>query len=149
MLTPIDIDNEKFGRQFKGYDVDEVDDFLARVSDDYEKLMLKTKEQEDRITELEHLLMQYKNAESSLQDTLLIAKKTTDTMIHQAEEEANKIVAEANKYFDEKTGNIEEEIEFREERLKTVINQTAIYKKKTEALLVAQLEILKSLNDDE
>ena len=86
MLTPIDIDNEKFGRQFKGYDVDEVDNFLARVSDDYEQLMLKNKELQDKIEEMEAILSQYKSVESSIQDTLLIAKKTTDTIKREAEE---------------------------------------------------------------
>ena len=149
MLTPIDIDNEKFGRQFKGYDVDEVDNFLARVSDDYEQLMLKNKELQDKIEEMEAILSQYKSVESSIQDTLLIAKKTTDTIKREAEEEANKIIEDANKFFEEKTGNIDEEIAMREEKLKNVVNQTAIYNRKTEALLVAQLEILKSLNEEE
>ena len=149
MLTPIDIDNEKFGRQFKGYDVDEVDNFLARVSDDYEQLMLKNKELQDKIEEMEAILSQYKSVESSIQDTLLISKKTTDTIKREAEEEANKIIEDANKFFEEKTGNIDEEIAMREEKLKNVVNQTAIYKRKTEALLVAQLEILKSLNEEE
>lgn len=149
MLTPIDIDNEQFKKQLNGYNVDEVDDFLSRISDDYETLMLRNKELEDKLREMEMILAQYKTAESSLQDTLLIAKKTTDTMIMQAEQEAKAIVDEANRYFEERTGNIDEEIEIREERLKNIINQSAIYKKKSEALLVAQLEVLKSLNEDE
>ena len=146
MLTPIDIDNEKFSRQFKGYDVTEVDNFLNRISDDYEELMLKNKELEEKVAELEEMLTQYKSAESSLQETLLIAKRTTDTMKKQAEEEANQIIEEANRYFETKTGNIDEEIRVREEKLSSIINQTEVYKRKTEALLVAQLEVLKTLN---
>ena len=38
MLTPLDIHNKDFKRSFRGYDEDEIDDFLDQVVNDYEKL---------------------------------------------------------------------------------------------------------------
>ena len=38
MLTPVDIHNKEFGRSFRGYNEDEIDDFLDQVVNDYEKL---------------------------------------------------------------------------------------------------------------
>ena len=38
MLTPIDIHNKEFKRSFRGYNEDEIDDFLDQVVNDYEKL---------------------------------------------------------------------------------------------------------------
>ena len=38
MLTPLDIENKRFSKTLKGYNVDEVDDFLDQLSLDYEKI---------------------------------------------------------------------------------------------------------------
>ena len=43
MLTPEDIDRQQFSKQFKGYAVEEVDDFLEELTNDYEVLMLANK----------------------------------------------------------------------------------------------------------
>ena len=44
MLTPLDIHNKEFKRSFRGYDEDEIDDFLDQVVNDYEKLPQLVKE---------------------------------------------------------------------------------------------------------
>lgn len=149
MLTPIDIDNKQFSRQLKGYNVDEVDDFLDEISADYERAMLMNKNLEDKISELENILQEYKNAEGSLQDTLLIAKQTADNIRQSAETEANKVLAEAEKVYRDKTGNIDGIIEGKKQELNNIQESINVFKRKSEALLVAQLEILKTFEDEE
>lgn len=149
MLTPIDIDNKQFSRQLKGYNVDEVDDFLDEISADYERAMLMNKNLEDKISELEKILQEYKNAEGSLQDTLLIAKQTADNIRQSAEAEANKVLDEAEKVYRDKTGNIDGIIEGKKQELNNIQESINVFKRKSEALLVAQLEILKTFEDEE
>lgn len=149
MLTPIDIDNKQFSRQLKGYNVDEVDDFLDEISADYERAMLMNKNLEDKISELENILQEYKNAEGSLQDTLLIAKQTADNIRQSAETEANKVLDEAEKVYRDKTGNIDGIIEGKKQELNNIQESINVFKRKSEALLVAQLEILKTFEDEE
>lgn len=149
MLTPIDIDNKQFSRQLKGYNVDEVDDFLDEISADYERAMLMNKNLEDKISELENILQEYKNAEGSLQDTLLIAKQTADNIRQSAETEANKVLDEAEKVYRDKTGNIDGIIEEKKQELNNIQESINVFKRKSEALLVAQLEILKTFEDEE
>ena len=43
MLTPLDIENVRFQKALKGYNVDEVDDFLDQLSLDYEKIYAERK----------------------------------------------------------------------------------------------------------
>lgn len=38
MLTPVDIENKEFNKSFRGYDIDEVEEFLQTLVTDYEKL---------------------------------------------------------------------------------------------------------------
>lgn len=52
MLTPLDIHNKEFRRSFRGYNEDEIDDFLDQVVNDYEKLFRENdnlKEQVERL----------------------------------------------------------------------------------------------------
>lgn len=153
MLTPIDIDNQKFSRQFKGYDVDEVEDFLEEISNDYETLMMNNQKQEEKIKELEEklneTLNQTKNNETILQDTLLIAKQSAEDMKKRAEEEAQKIIEEANQLLMDRVGNIDEVIEEKKMQLQNLKAELALYKTKTEALLIAQLEVLKNIPEEE
>lgn len=42
MITPLDIENKKFGKQMmNGYSVEEVDDFLDDLTVDYSKIIKK------------------------------------------------------------------------------------------------------------
>ena len=42
-LTPIDIHNQEFSKVFRGYDEDEVNEFLDQIIKDYEILFVKRK----------------------------------------------------------------------------------------------------------
>lgn len=147
MLTPLAIDEQQFGRQFKGYDVDEVDDFLEQVANDYETLMINNKEQEDKIRELEVKLEALTANQGLLQETLVIAKKSADEIVRKAEEEAEAIKKEAKEYVNERTGNIEDIIEKKQEILSKLEADTEMYKTKLQAMLIAQLDLLKNLDD--
>ena len=53
MLTPLDIQNKKFKKEFRGYDPAEVDQFMAEAAKSYERLLQETmdlKENVERLT---------------------------------------------------------------------------------------------------
>ena len=79
MYTPLDIENKKFAKQMmNGYSVEEVDNFLDELTLDYEKLYKESNENKGKIAELEASLVKYKNLESTLQNTLVMAQSTAD-----------------------------------------------------------------------
>ena len=46
MITPLDIENKKFSKQMmNGYNVEEVDEFLDQIMQDYEKLINQSEEE--------------------------------------------------------------------------------------------------------
>ena len=49
MLRPIDIQNKEFEKKLKGYNCDEVDDFLDVVIQDYELLCKENQTLKDKI----------------------------------------------------------------------------------------------------
>ena len=130
MLTPEDIDKQQFSKQFKGYAVEEVDDFLEELTNDYEVLMLANKKQEDKIKELEAKIDGLSTNTNVLQETLLIAKQTADEMRRRAEEEANMIVGEAKKMLEDRAGNIDQIIEENQNTLNFFQNEIETYNAK-------------------
>ena len=149
MLTPEDIDKQQFSKQFKGYAVEEVDDFLEELTNDYEVLMLANKKQEDKIKELEAKIDGLSTNTNVLQETLLIAKQTADEMRRRAEEEANMIVGEAKKMIEDRAGNIDQIIEEKQNTLKFLQNEIETYKAKAERMLIEQLEVLKKIEEQQ
>ena len=149
MLTPEDIDKQQFSKQFKGYAVEEVDDFLEELTNDYEVLMLANKKQEDKIKELEAKIDGLSTNTNVLQETLLIAKQTADEMRRRAEEEVNMIVGEAKKMLEDRAGNIDQIIEEKQNTLKFLQNEIETYKAKAERMLIEQLEVLKKIEEQQ
>ena len=149
MLTLEDIDKQQFSKQFKGYAVEEVDDFLEELTNDYEVLMLANKKQEDKIKELEAKIDGLSTNTNVLQETLLIAKQTADEMRRRAEEEANMIVGEAKKMLEDRAGNIDQIIEEKQNTLKFLQNEIETYKAKAERMLIEQLEVLKKIEEQQ
>ena len=142
MLTPEDIDRQQFSKQFKGYAVEEVDDFLEELTNDYEVLMLANKKQEDRIKDLETKLEGISNNTNILQefDEVILNPKIV-------EEEANIIVAEAKKMLEDRAGNIDQIIQEKQDTLEFLKKEIEEYKSKAERMLIEQLEILKKIEE--
>ena len=79
MITPLDIENKKFTKQMmKGYNVDEVDDFLDELTLEYGKLYKENAELKAQREELDTNVGKYKNIENTIQNTLIMAQKTAD-----------------------------------------------------------------------
>ena len=76
MITPLDIENKKFTKQMmKGYNVDEVDDFLDELTLEYGKLYKENAELKAQREELDTNVGKYKNIENTIQNTLIMAQK--------------------------------------------------------------------------
>ena len=75
MITPLDIENKKFSKQMmNGYNVEEVDDFLDDLTVEYSKNYKEIPELKSKVEELTKSLEHYKNIESTLQNTLIMAQ---------------------------------------------------------------------------
>ena len=93
MITPLDIENKKFAKQMvNGYNVNEVDDFLDEVTASYEKLYKENAELKANAEELNNDVGQYKNIETTLQSTLVMAQKTADEIQAVAKKQAEQII---------------------------------------------------------
>lgn len=148
MITPLDIENKKFQKQMKGYNVDEVDEFLDQLTLDYEKLYKENSALKDEIENNKKDLEHYKSIEKTLQNTLVMAQTTAEDIKNVARQQADQLVrdaqADARKAVED-LGRMEVEKKKEYEELK---KQLDIYKAKMEALLISQLELLKDMKEE-
>jgi cell division initiation protein len=150
MYTPLDIENKKFAKQMmNGYSVEEVDNFLDELTLDYEKLYKESNENKGKMAELEASLVKYKNLESTLQNTLVMAQSTADEIKKVAKQEAEQIVKDAQGTAKGQLMEIEQQITIKTKELEDLKKQMDVYKAKMESLLISQLELLKDVNKDD
>ena len=149
MYTQLDIENKKFSKQMmNGYSVEEVDDFLDELTVDYEKIYKQSTESNTKIESLMQELEKYKNIESTLQNTLIMAQSTADEIKKVAKQEADQLIREAQGKAKEATMEIEKDIAIKTKELDDLQKQFDVYKAKMESLLISQLELLKDSNKE-
>ena len=84
----MDIHNKDFKRSFRGYNEDEIDDFLDKVVNDYEKLFRENDRLKEDLARAKKDNEQYQQLEQNLKDTLLVAQKTAEEVTSNARKNA-------------------------------------------------------------
>ena len=150
MLTSLDIENKKFGKQFmNGYSTDEVDDFLDEVGVEFAKKQKELTEAFKEVEELKKSLEHYKSIEETLQNTLLMAQSTAEEVKNVAKQKAEQILEEARASSTKEVASLDSQILLKKKELEDIKKQFDIYKAKMESLLISQLELIKEINKNE
>ena len=88
MLTPQDIKNKTFTKGFRGYEVEEVDKYLAELRKEYEYLCIDNMELKETIERVSSKLEYYQQMEATMQSTLAVAQETADEVKANSEKKA-------------------------------------------------------------
>lgn len=94
-LTSLDIRDKAFSTKFRGYDIDEVEEFLDIIVNDYEELIRENREKEAKIRNLEERLIYFDEMKDSLSQSVLIAQDTAERVKQAAQERSGNIVQQA------------------------------------------------------
>lgn len=95
MLKPMDIHNKEFKKAMRGYDAEEVDQFLDEIIVDFEKMQRELDVLKTQLSNYSENMNSYREKEISLNNTLVSAQRFADQLIKDAETRAADIVAEA------------------------------------------------------
>lgn len=94
-ITPIDIHQKVFKKSFRGYDIDEVDDFLEKVGREFELLFTENQRLKERLDRVEEQMKDYIEMEKTLKETLVAAQRSSGEMRINAEKESELIIRES------------------------------------------------------
>ncbi|HEL1807093.1 TPA: DivIVA domain-containing protein [Streptococcus suis] len=95
-LTALELKDKTFATKFRGYDADEVDDFLDIVTRDYEDLIRKNHDQELELKNLRERLAYFDEMKESLSKSVLLAQDTAEKVKVAAEDQAANIIKQAD-----------------------------------------------------
>lgn len=94
-LTALDIRNKSFSTKFRGYDVDEVDDFLDILIREFEDLTRQLLAKDEQVRNLEERLVYFDEMKDSLSQSVLIAQDAAEKVKQTASDESNNIIRQA------------------------------------------------------
>ena len=97
MFTPQQIDQIAFNRAtFGGYDMQQVDEFLEPLTEDYVTLYKENALLKSKMRVLVGKLEEYRKNEAAMKDAVVNAQKTCNKMVQEAEAKCAKMLSEAN-----------------------------------------------------
>ncbi len=87
-ITPLEIRQKSFEKNFRGYDKDEVTAFLQTLSQEWERMVDQQKELKYKLDAAQEEVRKLREVESSLFKTLKTAEDTGSSMVEQAKRTA-------------------------------------------------------------
>ena len=118
-LTPIDVQQKTFATALRGYDLDEVDDFLDAVVVALKDYDQRLSDAQERISTLEAELNDRGDAEGAIARALVAAQRSADSIVADAKEQAERILADA----DSEANELADTREAERRRLQTEIDE--------------------------
>ena len=94
-ITPTDIVNKQFRATLRGYDRNEVDDFLQQASDSLYRALEESQRLRAQIDDLRGRLQHFQDSEDLIKNALLLAERTADETRQHAHQEADLMRREA------------------------------------------------------
>jgi len=143
-LSPMDIHNKEFKNSFRGYDQDEVNEFLEQLMKDYENVLAENKTLEKNLQQSKEQVSHFNRIEETLQKSILIATEAAEDVRRNSMKESKLIVKEAEKNAD----RIVNEALTRARRISVEIEdlkkQSKVFRNRFKMLIEAQLDLVQA-----
>jgi cell division initiation protein len=94
-FTPFGIKNQEFNKSVRGFDRDEVNAFLERLSDEFEHLQNENEKLKNELDRQEEQLKEFKRIEKNLQQAMLNQTESTSRTVDSAKKQTALMVKEA------------------------------------------------------
>jgi cell division initiation protein len=147
-LTSMDILNKEFKKSFRGFDSDEVEEFLEKVAEDYEALYKENSTFKEKLGNMNEKLEHYSRIESTIQNTLLLAQNASEQAKASAQKEAELIVKNANDTSQRLLDKAHKDIQVIHEEYDRLKNEFMKFRVKFKTFIKAQMETFEGMEKD-
>lgn len=141
-LTPLDIHNKEFTKSFRGYNENEVDEFLDLIVAELEGIIRENEDLHANIAGLEARIGHYKGLEETLKNAIVLAQKAADQIKQSAAKKADSIIDDARREADITKQQAEALLQKTYEDLETQRQKAMRFKTEMRTLLQSTLEML-------
>ena len=122
-IRPIDVRRKEFKNSFRGYDANQVDDFLDAVADEFERSYTENSRMREEISSLRERLQQFEELEGSIRAALVHAEQAASDLRRTATQEAEDLRLSANREAEHLRKSAAQEAEFTIREAKTRSHQ--------------------------
>lgn len=134
-VTPEAVREGKFREALRGYNRDDVDEFLERVASGIAVLQERLRQATERATRAESQATEAAELDESLRRTLVLAQRTADLAVEEARREAAQLIDDARAQHDALTAEVDEErARLRAETQATVSHEVTVLHEARETL---------------
>lgn len=143
-LTPIDILNKEFDTKFRGYDIDQVNDYLDVIVADYEDLLAKVKNLEKDLADAQDKIDYFSQLQESLNSSILVAQEAAERLKQNARKEAELILVESEREANKRLADASEAARQIVTEADVLKRSSTDYRQKLEEAIRQQLDFITS-----
>ena len=147
---------EKFSRTLRGYNPEEVNEFLDKIIKQVETIVSESKEKDLKIAKLEeqiesnkHKLETYERMEQTLNKAIIMAQKTSEQIKLNAHDESELIINDAKQNANRIVNEALLRAEKTEREAMNLKRNINIFKRRVKDIVEAQLEVVNEMDEIE
>jgi cell division initiation protein len=141
-MTPLDIQNHRFRKGFRGYDRHEVEIFLEMVASELESLIKENNYLGEELSRKNTELVEYREREQTLKDTMITAQRITQDMKQNVAKEAQIILSEAELEADKIIKSAHDRVVSLQDDINELKKQRLQAESELRSMLTTQLKLL-------
>lgn len=165
-LSPLDIHNKEFSSKMRGYDKDEVNDFLAQIVKDYSSLIKDNEGLKKELADAKEKVRYFTDMKEALNQSIIVAQESAEKVKNSAHQEAdlikqqaqqdaqgilNRAKADADQKVHQAQAQTEQTLHDAELKRQNISVQTEdlkrqsrVFRQRLQVMLESQLEVVKS-----
>ncbi len=141
-LSPQLIKKQEFEKSMRGYNVDEVQAFLDKISSEMEELINQNEQLENEVDRLNREVEAFRQIEKKLQDDILKASETSAQAIESAKKQSALIIKEAEVKASQMIQNSEEKVNIMQNAVMTLRAEKDLIIARLRAIVGTQSNLL-------
>lgn len=143
-LSPLDIHNKEFASKFRGYNEDEVNEFLEQIMKDYENILEENKTLKASLQQSTEQVSHFNTIEQTLQKSILIAQEAAEDVRRNSMKESKLIIKEAEKNADRIVNEALSRARQISVEVEDLKKQSKVFRTRFKMLIEAQLDLIQS-----
>ena len=147
-ITPMDINNKDFKKGLRGYNVDEVHEFLENLAEEYEVLYKENSTLRERTSFLEEKLEHHIKIEATIQNTLVLAQNAAEQAKSAAQKESELILKSANESSQRMLDRAHEDVLKINDDYEKIKQEFTKFRTKFRGFMNCQIEMFEDLEKD-
>ena len=141
-LSPLLIKKQEFEKSMRGYNVDEVQAFLDKISSELEELINQNEQLESEVERLNQEIEEFHKIEKKLQDDILKTQETSAQALESAKKQSALIIKEAEVKASQMIQNAEEKINAMQNAVMTLRAEKDLIIARLRAIVSTQSNLL-------